>query len=151
MSQENGSGIGEDMAERIVSVAYPLTFEEFQRYYEQGYQVATTAEQRVEWGLEAHENLSVLSHEQALRVLFAEPGDPILDEVDEECYPDENWVLGEENAPNPEAIARMAAERERSLERRLDTVVTVRDPRRPQPAGSGADGGESREVAAASA
>ena len=77
MSQGNGSVGGADVESRVVSVAYPLTFAEFQTYYDQGYQVATTAEQRAAWGLDPVENLSVLSHEQALRVLFAEPGDPI--------------------------------------------------------------------------
>lgn len=146
MSQENGSGVGADLEKRIVSVAYPLTLEEFREYYEQGYQVATTAEQRAAWGLEPVDDLSVLSHEQALRVLFAEPGDPILDELDDECHVDENWELGEDNAPDAGAIARMVAERER----RLDAVLTVRDPLRP--AARSAAGGEApREVAAASA
>ena len=146
MSQENGSGVGRDLERRVVSVAYPMTLEEFREYYEQGYQVATTAEQRAAWGLESHDSLSVMSHEQALRVLFAEPGDPILDELDDECHVDENWRLGDHNAPDPEGLARLAAQ-----ERRLDTVVTVRDPRRSDPVGSGAEGGEPREVAAASA
>ncbi len=148
MSQENGSGVGRDLEKRIVSVAYPMSLEEFREYYDQGYQVATTAEQRAAWGLEPHESLSVLSHEQALRVLFAEPGDPILDEIDDECYVDENWQLGEHNAPDPEGLARLAAE-----ERRLDTVLTVRDVRRSAAArpGAGAGEGEPREVAAASA
>ncbi len=146
MSQENGSGVGRDLEKRIVSVAYPMSLKEFREYYDQGYQVATTAEQRAAWGLEPHESLSVMSHEQALRVLFAEPGDPILDELDDECHVDENWKLGEDNAPDPEGLARLAAE-----ERRLDTVLTVRDQRRSDPVGSGAGGGEPREVAAASA
>ena len=145
MSQGNGS-LGSDVENRVVSVAYPLTLEEFRMYYEQGYQVATTAEQRAEWGLAQVESLSVLSHEQALRVLFAEPGDPILDELDEECHVDENWELGDGNAPNAEAIARMA-----SRERRLDAVLTVRDPLRPDAARSSPGGDSSREVAAASA
>ena len=148
MSQENGSLVGEDIEKRLVSLAYPRNLEEFRQFYDQGYQVATTAEQRVAWGLEPFESLSVLSHEQALRVLFAEPGDPILDELDEECYADENWELGEHNTPDAERIAAMAAERER----RLDTVVTVRDPRRPAAAGSGGGGEDGpREVAAAPA
>ncbi|MYH32139.1 MAG: hypothetical protein F4137_25580 [Acidobacteria bacterium] len=146
MSQENGSGVGADLEKRIVSVAYPLTLDEFREYYNQGYQVATTAEQRAEWGLDPVEDLSVLSHEQALRVLFAEPGDPILDEVDDECYVDDNWELGEDNAPDPEGIARIA-----SRERRLDTVLTVRDPLRQQAAGEAAGDESPREVAAASA
>lgn len=145
MSQENGSGSVVDLEKRVVSVAYPLTLEEFRQYYEQGYQVAATAEQRAEWGLEPVENLSVLSHEQALRVLFAEPGDPILDELDDECYTDENWELTEGNAPDPEGIARLAAR-----ERRLDTVLTVRDPLR-QGAGSPAGDDRPAPVAAASA
>ena len=143
MSQGNGS-VGADVENRVVSVAYPLTLEEFRMYYEQGYQVATTAEQRAAWGLEPVDSLSVLSHEQALRVLFAEPGDPSLDELDEECHVDENWELGEDNAPDADGIARIAAR-----ERRLDAVLTVRDPLRADAAGSG--GGEPREVAAASA
>ena len=148
MSEENGSGVGRDLEQRIVSVAYPLTLEEFRQYYEQGYQVAMTAEQRAEWGLEPVESLSVLSHEQALRVLFAEPGDPILDELDEECHVDEHWELGDANAPDAEGIARVAAGR-LERERRLDATLTVRDPRRPAAAGSGGEG--SREVAAAPA
>ena len=147
MSQGNGSLGGADIENRVVSVAYPLTIEEFRTYYEQGYQVATTAEQRAAWGLEPVDSLSVLSHEQALRVLFAEPGDPILDELDEECHVDENWELGEDNAPDAEGIARIAGR-----ERRLDAVLTVRDPLRPEAAGgSGAGDDGPREVAAASA
>ena len=146
MSQENGSLVGEDIEKRLVSLAYPRNLEEFRQFYDQGYQVATTAEQRVAWGLEPFESLSVLSHEQALRVLFAEPGDPILDEVDEESHVDENWELGEDNAPDAEGIARIAGR-----ERRLDAVLTVRDPLRPEGAGSAAGGAEPREVAAASA
>lgn len=146
MSQGNGLVVGAEIENRVVSVAYPLTLEEFRTYYAQGYQVATTAEQRAEWGLEPVDSLSVLSHEQALRVLFAEPGDPILDELDEECRVDENWELGEDNAPDAEGIARIAGR-----ERRLDAVLTVRDPLRPEAAGSAAGGDEPREVAAASA
>jgi len=146
MSQGNGSLGGADVENRVVSVAYPLTIEEFRTYYEQGYQVATTAEQRAAWGLDPVDSLSVLSHEQALRVLFAEPGDPILDELDDECHVDENWQLGEHNAPDAEGIARIAAR-----ERRLDTILTVRDPLRPEAGGAGAGGDGPREVAAASA
>ena len=76
MSQGNGSLGGADVENRVVSVAYPLTIEEFRTYYDQGYQVATTAEQRAAWGLDPVDSLSVLSHEQALRVLFAEPPHP---------------------------------------------------------------------------
>jgi len=147
MSQGNGSLGGADIENRVVSVAYPLTLEEFRTYYEQGYQVATTAEQRAAWGLDPVDSLSVLSHEQALRVLFAEPGDPILDELDDECHVDESWELGEDNVPDAEGIARIAGR-----ERRLDAVLTVRDPLRPDASGgSGAGGDGPREVAAASA
>ena len=147
MSQGNGSLGGGDVENRVVSVAYPLTLEEFWMYYEQGYQVAATPEQRAEWGLDPVETLPVLSHEQALRVLFAEPGDPILDELDDECHVDEHWALGEGNAPDADGIGSLVAARER----RLGVSLTVRDPLRSPAAGPAGSDDPSREVAAASA
>lgn len=142
MVDENPS----DIEQRMVTLVYPLTFEEFRQYFDQGYQCATTREQRIEWSLEPLDDLRVLSQEEALRVLFAEPGDPILDEFDDECSPDPNWELTEANAPDAEAMRRIAA-----AERRVETTVTVRDQRRE--AGGAGDGGdaEAPQVAAAPA
>ena len=149
--QQNGSaaGVG-DVEERLVSVAYPQTLDEFRKFFEQGYQCATTAEQRAAWGLEPVEDVEVLTREQALRVLFAEPGDPILDELDEESYPDPYWALGEDNAPDAAAMKRIAG-RIAAREGRLDATVTVRDPRRPAAGSGDAPAGGVREVAAAPA
>ena len=148
VDQHEGTGAA-DLEQRMVTVAYPRSFEEFREFFDQGYQVATTAEQRIAWDLQPVDDLRVLSQEQALRVLFAEPGDPILDELDEECYPDPNWDPAAAKAPDEEAMERIA---EREL--RLDTAITMREMRRSAmpPGGGGPDPqGEVRDVGAASA
>ena len=148
VDQHEGNGAA-DLEQRMVTLAYPRSFEEFREFFDQGYQVATTAEQRIAWGLQPVGDLRVLSQEQALRVLFAEPGDPILDELDEECYPDPNWDGAVAKAPD-EAAMQGIVERER----RLDTAITVREMRRsslPPGGGGSASEGEIPEAAAASA
>ena len=144
MVDENPSTGVADIEQRMVTLVYPLTFEEFRQYFDQGYQCATTREQRIEWSLEPVDDLRVLSQEEALRVLFAEPGDPILDEFDDECSPDPNWELTEANAPDADAMGRIAA-----AERRVETTITVRDSRREADgAGDGGDAEAPQDAAA---
>ncbi len=146
VDQHEGNGAA-DLEQRMVTLAYPRNFAEFREFFDQGYQVATTPEQRIAWGLQPADDVRVLSQEQALRVLFAEPGDPILDELDEECYSDPNWDAAMAKAPDDAAMERIA-----ERERRLDTTITVREMRRSsEPAGGGGldPEGEVRGVAAA--
>ena len=148
VDQHEGNGAA-DLEQRMVTVAYPRTFAEFREFFDQGYQVAATPEQRIAWGLQPVDDVPVLSQEQALRVLFAEPGDPILDELDEECYPDSNWDAAVAKAPDEVAMQGIV-----ERERRLDTAITVREMRRsslPSGGGGSASEGEIPEAAAASA
>ena len=51
------------------------------------YQVATTDKQRRDWGLEEISNLPVLSADEAISLLFADPGDPVFDDLDPDMTP----------------------------------------------------------------
>ena len=75
---------------REVKVVYPASYQEYQQALSAGFQVATTADQRREWGVDPHEALPVLSTDDAMRILFADPGDPVLDQLDPSLVPIED-------------------------------------------------------------
>ena len=60
----------------------PKNCQEYRQALSHGCQVVTTDAQRRQWGVEPHERLPVLSPDQATRILFADPGDPVLDPFD---------------------------------------------------------------------
>ena len=89
-----------DYSDRLISVMYPGNFKEYQDALAAGYQVATTPQQRLDWGLKAFDDLAVLKPEEAIAVLFAEPGDAALAQYDLELadnpdnYDDEGNFVG---------------------------------------------------------
>ena len=89
-----------DFSERLISVMYPSNFKEYQEALAAGYQVATTPQQRIDWGLKSFDDLAVLQPDEAIAVLFAEPGDPALAQYDLELaenpdnYDDEGNFVG---------------------------------------------------------
>lgn len=105
---------------RMVTVLFPATREEYDQGMASGYQVATTDRQRREWGLEPTEDLPLLTPERFMSLLFAEPGDPALDEFDKDI----------DSESDEEREAREAQEHQEYLERhqgeaKLDATVTV--------------------------
>ena len=63
---------------RVLSVCYPKDFREYTEALAKGYQVATNDEQRAAWGLESFPDLPVISHDEAMALLFADPADEQL-------------------------------------------------------------------------
>ena len=117
--------------QRVVIVMYPSTFEEFQEAVAAGYQVSTTPEQRAEWGLVAADQLPSLDPEEAIELLFAEPGDPILDAYDPEMEPSPWGADGpmRKLVEGYEARKRSAADQpDDTVEARIPNAVTLQVP-----------------------
>lgn len=128
-------------AQRVVIVMYPTTFEEFQEAVAAGYQVSTTPEQRVQWGLSPADQLPVLDPDQAIELLFAEPGDPILDTFDTEMSPPPWGPDGAMRKLVDEYQARQAkagAPDGDTVEARIPNSVTLSVPRSIVEGGAGA-------------
>ena len=99
---------------RLISVVFPLTREEYDAAMASAYQVATTEQQRRDWGLPPTPDLPEMSTEQAMKLLFAQPGDPALDEFDTELGPSDE-----------ELEAEMEAEHASRGEVKLDANLTL--------------------------
>ena len=84
-----------ELSKRLVSVMFPQTFEEYRDALEAGYQVATTQDQRKAWGLQPFGHLPVISPQEAIALLFAEPSDPFLAPYDQ-CLEENPDNLDEE-------------------------------------------------------
>ena len=93
-----------DLEGRMVSVMFPQTFDEYRDALEAGHQVATTHDQRKAWGLQPFDHLPVISPDEAIALLFAEPADPALAVYDSglapnpDNYDDEGNFVGVEEA-----------------------------------------------------
>jgi len=93
-----------EMHDRMVSVMFPQTFDEYRDALEAGHQVATTHDQRKAWGLQPFDHLPVISPDEAIALLFAEPSDPALAVYDTGLAPnpdnfdDEGNFVGVEEA-----------------------------------------------------
>ena len=117
-----------EFSNRVVSVLYPQNLQEYTDAIASGYQVATTPEQRKAWGLRPFADLPVLSPDEAIALLFANPVGPGSEEHDQELldnpdnYDDDGKYVGE---PSPD-------------ECRIDMALTVSRGHR----GGAADGDE---------
>lgn len=93
-----------EMHDRMVSVMFPQTYDEYRDALEAGHQVATTDDQRKAWGLQPFGHLPVITPDEAIALLFAAPGDPGLALYDEGVAPnpdnfdDEGNFVGVEEA-----------------------------------------------------
>ena len=72
----------------LVSICFPESFEEWREAVAAGYHVATTPEQRAEWGLPEVGELPVLSREDLLEMMFLTPGTPEAEFFDPTSQPE---------------------------------------------------------------
>ena len=69
------------LGSRLVSIVLPETFEEWRESVAAGYAVATTAEQRAQWGLEPAQDIPNLPQSEIVELVFLAPDDEALDEI----------------------------------------------------------------------
>ena len=131
------------MSNRMVSVMFPQTYDEYRDALEAGYQVATTEDQRKGWGLQPFDHLPVISPQEAIALLFAEPSDPALEAYDsglapnpDNYDPDGNFV-GDESADESLVDLKLTLSRRRAADRTGDDGA---DAATPPDAGGTAEG-----------
>ena len=70
--------------QRLVSIVVPETFEEWKDAVSQGFAVATTREQREEWGLGPTDDIPILPSSEVVELVFLAPGDDMFGDGDPE-------------------------------------------------------------------